>query len=356
MRLRSALAAIAGAALLALPVTAHAAGKDVHTVPLPFLWPRTELKDVASDGAGGAWIAGRQGVVCVVWVDRCALFSAGNPVVRRWTGSSWREYPINGWKGNGPIEQVTSGAGRTWIAGEAADNGYIPFLAEFDGSSFQRVETPSSASVEMLSTGPAGTWIAQADDPNQGAPRLYRRDGAAWQAFDLPGGDAYISDVQGIAPDDAWAVGARQAEDPFTYHPAVARFDGTSWTWTTPPDIGAQYPGITKVVPLGPDDVWASGRGRFAHWDGTSWTVIDGPLSGNPDRQLLGFAVDGAGTVWAAMHPSTAAGNLYRRTGGTWESVAVPAGVTLGGVAVTGASTMWGVGRANDAPVAVSDF
>lgn len=340
-------AAVAGAVLLPLPVTAHAAENDVRPVSLPFLWPRAELDDVAADGAGGVWVGGGQGAYCVPWIDYCALYSAGNPVVRRWTGSSWREYPINGWTGNGLIGRVASGAGRTWIGGDATDSGYFRYLAVFDGSSFQRVESPSAASVGMLSTGPAGTWITQAVGPDSAEPRLLRRDGDAWRAFDVPGHDAFISDVQGLAPDDAWAVGARRGEDGTGWRPAVARFDGAAWTWTTPPDLGSEYPGITKVVPVGPDDVWVMAAGGLAHWDGSGWTVIDGP------GRIADLAVDGTGTPWVVTAYYDG-GTLHRYSGGTWQPVALPAGTRLNDIAVTGTSTIWGVGRADDAPVVVS--
>jgi hypothetical protein len=343
-------AAVAGAALLALPVTAHAAENDVRTVSLPFLWPRAELDDVAPDGSGGVWIGGGHGAYCVPWIDHCALYSAGNPVVRRWTGSSWREYPINGWTGNGLISRVVSGAGQTWIGGNAYDSGYLEYLGVFDGTSFQKVDNPSNAAVGMLSTGPAGTWVTQAVSPDSDKPRLLRRDGSTWRGFDVPDRRAYINDVQGLSATDAWAVGARPGEDGTGWRSAVARFDGTSWTWVTAPDISSDYNGISKVVPLGPDDVWVTAGSRLAHWDGTAWTEIAGPGGGIAD-----FAVDGSGTFWAAT-PYAETERLHRYSGGSWQAVAVPAGTRLNDITATGASTVWGVGRKNDDPVAVSNL
>jgi hypothetical protein len=347
MRRSFALAAAAGAVLLALPVTAHAAEGDVHNVSLPFFWPLAELDDVAPDGAGGVWIGGRQGAYCVPFVNQCVLYSMGNPVVRRWTASSWKEYPINGWTGHGLIGRVASGAGQTWIGGDNTDSGYWRYLGEFDVSAFQRVEPPSGAEVRMISTGLAGTWIRVADKALNDEPPLFRRDGSGWRAFDVPGPESVIRDVQGIAPDDAWAVGAQNVDG--AWRAAVARFDGTSWTWTTPPDLTTGYPGIGKVVPVGPDDVWVMGISRLAHWNGTAWTVIDAP------GRIADFAVDGSETPWVAT-PSIDGGTLHRYSGGTWQPVAVPAGTRLNDIAATGASTIWGVGRANDAPVVVSGF
>jgi hypothetical protein len=340
-------AAFAGAALLALPVTAHAAENDVHTVPLPFFWPRAELDDVAPDGAGGVWIAGGQGAYCVPWIDHCALYSAGNPVVRRWTGSSWKEYPINGWTGNGVMARVETGGGQTWAGAYASD--YLDQLFVFDGSSFQKVDKPSAASFGMLSASAAGTWITQAVYPDSDEPRLLRRDGSSWTDMDLPDRRTIVADVRGVSATDVWAVGRHLGDAGSPQYPIVAHFDGSSWTWMPTPALPEGVTGIGRVVPLGPDDVWVVAWGHLAHWDGIGWTAVTAPGA------VTDLIADGSGTLWAST-PYSDGDKLHRYNGGTWQPVAVPAGTVLSAITATGASTIWGVGRANDAPVAVSDF
>ncbi len=344
------LAAAVGAALLALPVTAHAAEGDVHSVSLPFFWPRAELDDVAPDGAGGVWIGGGQGAYCVAWIDYCALYSAGNPVVRRWTGTSWKEYPINGWTGNGLIARVVSGGGQTWIGGGAYDSGYLDRLFVFDGSAFKKVDKPSTSAVSMLSTGPGGTWVAQAAYPDGTQPRLLKREGSTWTGRDLPDIRTIVNDVQGTSASDVWAVGSRPSESGSgPWRPVVAHFDGTSWTMAPTPALPSDVTSIGQVLPLGPDDVWAVAGYHLAHWDGDDWTVSPAP------GPVTDLAADGSGTLWAAT-PYGEEARLYRLSGGAWQAVAVPAGTRLTDITATGSSTIWGVGRANDAPVAVSNF
>ncbi|MFB4312135.1 hypothetical protein [Actinomadura sp. GTD37] len=342
-------AALAGAVLLALPVTAHAAEGGVHAVSLPFLWPRAEIDDVAPDGAGGVWIGGGQGAYCVPWIDSCGLYSAGNPVVRRWTGSSWKEFPINGWTGNGLIGRVVSGGGQTWLGGGAYDSGYLDQLFVFDGTAFQKVDKPSASSVGMLSTGPGGTWVSQAVFPDGTQPRLLKREGSGWTARDLPDIRTVVDDVQGTGATDVWAVGSRPSESGTgPWRPVVARFDGTAWTWAPTPALPSGVTNIAEVLPLAPDDVWVAAADHVAHWDGDGWTVTASP------GPVSDIAVDGSGTLWAAT-PYGAEGRLYRLSGGAWQAVAVPAGTALTDITATGASTIWGVGRANDAPAAVSN-
>ncbi|MFA1543380.1 hypothetical protein [Actinomadura monticuli] len=350
MRRSFVAAAVASAALLTVPVPVHAAEGGVHTVSLPFFWPRAELDDVASDGAGGVWIGGGQGAYCVAWIDYCALYSAGNPVVRRWTGSSWREYPINGWTGNGLIARVASGGGQTWLGAGAYDSGYLNQLFVFDGSAFQKVDKPSTSSVSMLSTGPGGTWVSQATSPDGTQPRLLRREGSSWTGRDLPDIRTIVADVQGTSATDVWAVGSRPPESGTgPWRPVVAHFDGTSWTPAAIPALPSEVTNIGKVLPLAPDDVWAVAGARLAHWDGDAWTVS------TPPGAVFDLAADGSGALWAVTLNGSESG-LHRLSGGVWQAVAVPDGVRLTDVATTGTSTVWGVGRANDAPVAVSNF
>ncbi|TDC90781.1 hypothetical protein [Actinomadura sp. 7K507] len=347
MRRIFASAAIAGAALLALPVTAHAVEhaveNDVHTVPLPFFWPRAELNSVASDDAGGVWIAGGQGAYCVLWDFSCVLYSAGNPVVRRWTGSSWTEYPLNGWTGNGMIERVATGAGQTWIGGGRGN--FYEYLAVFDGASFQKVDRPSSASVGMLSTGPAGTWITQPVSPDSDEPHLLRRDGDAWADMDLPDRRTGVNDLQARTATDVWVAGSRRGADGTGRYPALLHFDGASWTPAALPDLpGEQWLGLVR--PAGENELWVAGAHHLAHRDGDGWTVIPGP----ENLRIEDLAIDGSGTPWVTL------GNhdLYRYAGGAWQPVALPAG-GLFDITFAGPSTLWGVGYA-DGPAVMSDF
>jgi len=335
--------ALAAGSLTAQP--AHAAPGDMHSASLPFLWSRSELLDVASDGTG-AWVAGYQGAYCVVWVDHCGLYSSGNPVVRRWTGSTWKEHPIQGWSGQGQIGAVATGSGETWIAGGTiADADYYDYLARFDGSAFQKVDKPSGESLKMLSTGPAGTWVAQIAAPNE--PELFHRTGSTWTPAAIPD-ELNVADLQARTATDVWAVGRRQATDGSA--PAAAHFDGTTWSKVQAPDVSDEF---LRVLPVAANDVWAITRKSLAHWNGTSWTLT--PLPDPVDRGA-DLARDGSGNLWVARGHYPVKGTLLRYTNGSWQEVAVPAGTLITDVATTpSTSTVWGVGRKDDNAVAVNN-
>ncbi|TDC90782.1 hypothetical protein [Actinomadura sp. 7K507] len=359
MRRSLASAAIAVAAVLSVPatlsapMTAHAAEPEAQEVPLPFLWARSELHDVAVTGPDDVWAAGVQGVFCLPYYEQCVIDLEGNPVVRRWTGTSWTGYPLNGWTGNGPIEHVTSAAGETaagetWIAGRGRTGDvWQGYVARFDGSSFQKVATPSGR-VERISTGAAGTWLAERAAVWTGRHSLYKRTGSTWTGVELPAEIHTITDVQARTATDVWLVGARAAEAGTPGRlPAAAHFDGTSWTGVPPPELPADVEdhGFVKVVPVGPDDVWAITTEFLTHWDGDDWTVVRIPEESWRSRDLV---VDASGVPWVAMPASPS--YLFRYVDGAWQDVPTAAVGLHAIAAVPGTSTIWGAGaKGNDA-------
>ncbi|MBO2458176.1 hypothetical protein [Actinomadura violacea] len=341
----AAAATAAAAVLTSLPAPALATAPELRTVSLPFLWPTARLTDVTADGAGGVWVGGVQGKYCLRWGDLCPAYYDGNPVVRRRVGSSWKEYPLNGWTGQGEIAQVASGAGETWIdGGPSASGSASTYVARFDGSAFQKVAVPAKY-VTMLATGPAGTF-ASAWDPDS-AHGLFKRTGDTWTAVNVPGLD-YVADLQALTASDAWAVGFK---DGLQQVPAAAHFDGTSWKNVPLPAI-TENDWFRKVVPVAANDVWGITAKRLAHWNGTAWTYVAAP-AGYPDFGDL--TVDVSGTPWVAPEAAEPPANPpYRYSGGEWEPVTIPSGIAVYHLAAVPGG-IWGVGRqGEDTPVALN--
>ncbi|WP_460363994.1 hypothetical protein [Actinocorallia lasiicapitis] len=336
--MKRALAIVATtAALVSLPGPAFAAAPELRTVPLPFLWPQAGLLDVTADGAGGVWVGGMQGGYCLRWADHCWLYSAGNPVVRRWVGTSWEEYPLNGWTGQGQISQVASSAGETWITGGPnAAGGSNVYAARFDGSAFQKVAIPAEH-FGMLATSAAGTFVTAFD--GSGEQLLLKRTGGTWTEVQIPG-MRYARDIQGLSATDVWAVGTREAEATF------AHFDGTAWTNVPLPAGTSGW--SEKVVPVAANDVWAITQGNLMRWNGSVWTLIPSP----PEITVFSdLTVDASGTPWVAAVAEGTGTRPYRYIGGVWEAVTVPSGATVHDVASVPGG-IWGVGWRNDAPAA----
>tara|TARA_R110000782_G_scaffold53205_11_gene113445 strand:- start:498 stop:1868 length:1371 start_codon:yes stop_codon:yes gene_type:complete len=99
---------------------------------------------------------------------------------------------------------------------------------------------------------------------------------------------ASYRDVDGVGPDDIWAVGGRGGVAVAVGRAIAAHWDGSSWTPNNPPEVNFGEV-LEAVVMVGPDDVWASGRydrivdnvardtPLFWHWDGAGWTRHESP-------------------------------------------------------------------------------
>jgi hypothetical protein len=135
-----------------------------------------------------------------------------------------------------------------------------------------------------------------------------------WKAFDVPHAanvsHSILRDVKVFAEDDVWAVGTRQlvvgpAPSDLEAHTVSLHFDGAQWsevpTPSPEPYAGASGAGLWAVDGVAPDDLWAAGSqelqgsGGFIgtqtlvmRWDGSSWTVVDSPITPGVPGTLQG--------------------------------------------------------------------
>lgn len=207
-----------------------------------------------------------------------------------------------------------------------------------------------------------------------------RWDGSAWTQVPTPspglflggGTDAFLNAVEAIASDDVWAAGTyfTVGADGFAGFQSLAlHWDGSSWTQSetplTPP--GGTGATIRDLMSFGPSDVWAVGS-RVAseygstdevslalHWDGSAWTEL--PHAAIVDEHQGFRAIGGTGTdnLWAVGgRGGTAAKDhsyVARWDGSEWAvDPSVPdVGVQsfLLDVAVLAADDIWIVGQEN---------
>ena len=158
-------------------------------------------------------------------------------------------------------------------------------------------DTPPTAGVD-----PCGPWEV--------VPTLNPDDGYG----------LFLRDVEAFASDDVWAVGSYQRlyAAPFDYETTswIQHWDGTSWTHVPSPNpapfAGGGSVSLFAIEGSAPDDVWAAGTYRtqapdgflgfqifIVHWDGSSWTQVDAPMttggSGQNVEDVLVIAPD---DVW----------------------------------------------------------
>lgn len=329
-------------------------------IGLPYLWPRNRLHDVAAAGPQDVWITGQQGSVpifsgplgTIVWTD-------GNPVVRRWDGARWREYPLNDFTGTGRIGAVSAHGSEVWISGGDADG---PYAARFNGSAFVAVTLPSGLHGAEVVTNAAGTWlISHEQDVNMG---LFRWQDGAFVRQTIPASTHMLTDVVATGPAEAWAVGSRLV-DGVGGVPMAVRWRNGAWAEVPlPGDLGARRLSSAAAAEnglwatAGPSDDNSVPVTALVRWTGTAWQRV--ALPADRDVKVQRITADGNGTpLLIAEHQVTGFPTvLFRRTGDTWTRLPAPT-ATLGAVTgVPGTSAIWAVGLKrngdNQQPVAVT--
>ncbi|MFC9969369.1 hypothetical protein ACFVH6_00545 [Spirillospora sp. NPDC127200] len=334
------LAATAVAFVALAPVSAvHAAPAPatLKDVPLPFLWPKAGVYGVAAVSDTEAWIAGHQGQIGN---------NRGNPVVRRRMGSQWKEYPLNGWSGNGSISKVVAHGGEVWAWGVQGEERL--YLARFDGTAFQPVAAPPGVAYAYhtrLWAGPAGVWVQitvnRGDDVLRAA--LFRRVGGTWKAdpvVDRLQGDG-LTDMQARSATEVWAGGCRHNPTTQSLESVTLRWNGSTWTTLPPlPTEGCN----TSVAPAGGGTVWSlTWNAALHHWNGTKWTAAPAnSFVRNGGKVRLDK--DGNPLVSISDAPIYGPGPLLRYVNGTWQTFSTPVETWTGDVSVAPSGRIWVAG------------
>jgi hypothetical protein len=139
---------------------------------------------------------------------------------------------------------------------------------------------------------------------------IERWNGTRWtivEAPDFGGTQEGLDAVSAVNGRDVWAVGAvvtGGGED----RPLALHWDGTSWTRISAPATGDSK--FYDVDVIATDDVWAVGKRNIGgdeqllieHWNGVKWKVVPTPLDDTPGAVLIGVDAGGPGNVWAVGH------------------------------------------------------
>ncbi len=230
------------------------------------------------------------------------------PLILHGNGTQWNQVPA---ASAGPINQylyaVTAIAPNdAWAVGQADAQ---LLLEHWNGTVWTIVPGPDviltrSVLYAVTAIAPNDIW-AVGERSNNGTlldNLALHWDGRTWsdQSTGLGGG---LRSVTALAADDVWAVGYQSNQ----IATLTAHWDGTHWTFVPSPNSG-NYSILRAVAAASPTDIWAAGvynvndtglRPFFLHWDGTAWTPAPGALAGLGDNDLYGLAaVNGAG-AWA---------------------------------------------------------
>jgi hypothetical protein len=166
---------------------------------------------------------------------------------------------------------------------------------------------------------------------------------------------------------DGWVLGTTYLL-PVAYPQYAARWHDGRWTVTplaVSPDPATSYPGLDAIDSLTPSNAWSAGAfyqgsstlgALIEHWDGSQWSVVANPASGQPGAILNAITAVSASDIWAVGQQQNAAGVIVPLTehwnGTRWSVVSVPAGNSpshLLAVSADGADDVWAVGAQTEA-------
>jgi hypothetical protein len=276
-------------------------GSTFVSEPIPdlsHLGSQPTLESVALATGGEPWVVGGL-------VD--SVNGKDLPLILRWSAGLWQTYPVtyvSSFVARYPrlVDVASAGADNAWTIGraEGVSHAVEPFAAHWDGSAWTEVAFPGTTDNRYL------TAVSAA------------RDAVFAVGY------------------DAVALGARN-----TTFARVYRFKGGEWSVIDTPAATKAGSVLNDVVVLSVNDVWVVGTvgstGLFLHWDGATWSTVEGPASADP-RSVSAVVGD---DVWAAGSQGH-----YRWNGKSWSFVSAPSDPGIGArrmVAVASSCDVWSV-------------
>ncbi|NUP95095.1 MAG: hypothetical protein HUU28_02920 [Planctomycetaceae bacterium] len=217
-------------------------------------------------------------------------------------------------------------ANDVWTAGSklVVDSGGWPggqvCVDHFDGTAWTVMSTPMPATpgytgsevldIKALASNDVwfvGEWVG----PYPGAAGYQAAlamhwDGSAFTLVPAPevstGGNG-LEAIDGVAPNDLWAVGGSADGNmgPYSY---ILHWDGSAWSHVTAPLVGSEQR-LRDVLAIAPNDVWAVGEayttnaiiGFLQHWDGVSWSNV----TNVPPEITFNLHANGPNDLWLGL-------------------------------------------------------
>ncbi|HEY4393025.1 MAG TPA: hypothetical protein VGP64_03135 [Polyangia bacterium] len=209
------------------------------------------------------------------------LYAVSGVTLLRWDGAAWSALDFGGAIAPTDLQSVWGTSDDDLWIGDSLNSRVF----HFDGTSWSTTiaETIDVEDLWGVSGGPGGPLFAC------GIFGISRFAGGAWSAASGGVAAGGASGLWGFGAADVWAVGSA----------ALAHWDGSAWTDTSPDPSTNFIVAAESVWGAAPDDVWAVGDlGSIDHWDGTAWSqILEGAFPYYPTlTKVHGSSVD---DVWA---------------------------------------------------------
>lgn len=284
------------------PLAAHWDGQSWSVIDTPLIDAGLlEFHGVTAVSADDVWAVGLYGDL-----------PDYHPLVEHWDGSTWTQVEAPDYDGQSTSLSGVSAVASddVWAIGNADDGQAV--TEHWDGASWTVTALPTTSGLDVSAVSHTNVWTASAQT-------LAHWNGRHWRATE--GGPSYAS-ISASAADDVWAVGRLLDGSVAALH-----WDGSTWTPTIVP--GAVPQALFAVDGLAPDDAWAvgqrqvDGRNRaFAvHWDGAAWSVVGTPRT--TGSRLLGVQLRASNDGWAVGSMSGHFANILHWNGSRWSRYAL---------------------------------
>jgi hypothetical protein len=185
----------------------------------------------------------------------------------------------------------------------------------YPGPTFASGDVPSLYA--MASTSSTDVWAVGdllADDDNEILALFEHWNGSTWEASTVAAGTPFLMGASADKTNDAWAVGYN-AEIIDENATLAMHWNGTNWTQVSTPNTGDGNNQLNGVLALSPTNAWAVGystpgvTGQSAtvtlieHYNGTEWSIVSspniGPANSFQSNRLFGITGTSANNLWA---------------------------------------------------------
>jgi hypothetical protein len=388
------LASVVAAPVVAGAATGAPAGAAQATRPAPTARPAATyysgagtLRGVAAASSSSAWAvswvrsfpflgtyhalngiaAGPGGTAFAVGADASTTLAA---ISMKWAGTAWQKVTVNA-PADSQLNAVTfAPGGVAWAAGNYYSGAAHTLIMRWAGTAWTRVTSPGTGEgINGLAFSASGYgWAVGQTFPASGSPKtvILHWNGTTWSASPPgppPPPTAYstagaLAGVAAVSASSAWAVGyAGNGSSP---QALMVAWNGAKWSRVTSPAVLAGAGALTAVTVVSATSAWAVGytgtpgssRTLLLHWNGTAWSQVTSPA---PVAGVLDAVTATGSGGWAAGYVPNG-GNwpkplILRLSGTTWSQVTVSGAIEVVGVTITGASSAWAVGHAEDLSV-----
>jgi hypothetical protein len=303
--------------------------------------------------------------------------------VYHWNGSTWTSVPTPAFTSSGGLTSVSAdSATDAWAVGFLTTGYHVtsPVSLRWNGSSWSSVTVPAASRLNgVAALSPNNAW-AVGKQGRFGPAAIVHWDGVAWTSVPIPhptpagsGLGENLLTVSARTASDIWAIGNYSSATGGPSPTFALHYDGTTWSLVPTPGSGDPQTTflLNSVSASGVNDAWAVGQRVAAggtpvatlieHWNGTAWSVVNSPSIGVFPK-LNGVSARAGNDVWAVGSSPLAAGGFDQAAtlhwnGSTWSTVPTPA-VTdysqLSAVAARpGVASIWGVGTSRNGPLAM---